>query len=128
MRTESKEMYLKTIYLLSKKKSVVHNVDIAAELHFSKPSVTGMLKKLVADGDIAISDENAVTLTAEGRERAEMIYNRYRTLFELLLMMDIPEDKIHESACKLEHGVTDEIFYYMRNWVNKEKQQRNKKA
>ena len=123
MRTESKEMYLKTIYLLSKKKGEVRNIDIASELNFSKPSVTGMLKRLAADGDIAITD-NVIQLTTSGKERAEMIYNRYRTFVDLLSMMDIPEDKIHNAACKLEHGVSDEIFYYMRNWVNKEKNRR----
>ncbi len=123
MRTESKEMYLKTIYLLSKKKGEVRNIDIASELNFSKPSVTGMLKRLVADGVITITD-NIIQLTTSGKERAEMIYNRYVTFAELLTMMDIPEDKIHDAACKLEHGVSDEIFYYMRNWINKEKGRR----
>ena len=123
MRTESEEMYLKTIYLLSKKKGEVRNIDIASELNFSKPSVTGMLKRLVADGAITITD-NVIQLTADGIERAEMIYNRYVTFAELLTMMDIPEDKIHDAACKLEHGVSDEIFYYMRNWINKEKDRR----
>ena len=123
MRTESKEMYLKTIYLLSKKKGEVRNIDIASELNYSKPSVTEMLKRLAADGVITITD-NVIQLTTSGKERAEMIYNRYVTFVELLTMMDIPEDKIHEAACKLEHGVSDEIFYYMRNWVNKEKNRR----
>ena len=123
MRTESKEMYLKTIYLLSKKKGEVRNIDIASELNFSKPSVTEMLKRLVSDGFITITD-NVVQLTASGREHAEMIYNRYVTFVDLLALMDIPEDKIHDAACKLEHGVSDEIFYYMRNWVNKEKSRR----
>lgn len=125
MRTESKEMYLKTIYLLSKKKGEVRNIDIASELNFSKPSVTEMLKRLASDGDITITD-NVIQLTTSGKERAEMIFNRYVTFVELLKMMDIPEDKVHEAACKLEHGVSDEIFYYMRNWVNKEKKQRAK--
>ena len=123
MRTESKEMYLKTIYLLSKKKGEVRNIDIASELNFSKPSVTEMLKRLASDGDITITD-NVIQLTASGREHAEMIYNRYVTFVDLLALMDIPEDKIHDAACKLEHGVSDEIFYYMRNWVNKEKSRR----
>ena len=123
MRTESKEMYLKTIYLLSKQKSVVRNVDIASNLNVSKPSVTEMLKRLAADGVITIND-NVIQLTTSGKERAEMIYNRYMTFVELLTMMDIPEDKVHNAACKLEHGVSDEIFYYMRNWVNKEKKGR----
>lgn len=121
-RTESKEMYLKTIYLLSKEKGNVRNIDIAAELNISKPSVTGMLRNLVADGDITISaSDNIVRLTPEGRERAEMIYNRYITFVDLLTLMNIPADKIHDAACKLEHGVSDEIFYYMRNWVNEYK-------
>ena len=121
-RTESKEMYLKTIYLLSKKKGNVRNIDIAAELNISKPSVTGMLRNLIADGDITISaSDNIVRLTPEGRERAEMIYNRYMTFVDLLTLMNIPADKIHDAACKLEHGVSDEIFYYMRNWVNEYK-------
>lgn len=120
MRTESKEMYLKTIYLLSKKKGEVRNIDIASELNFSKPSVTGMLKRLAADGDITVKD-NVIHLTTSGKERAEMIYSRYITFVDLLSMMDIPEEKIHDAACKLEHGVTDEIFYYMRNWLDKEK-------
>ena len=115
-------MYLKTIYLLSKKKGNVRNIDIAAELNISKPSVTGMLRNLVADGDITISaSDNIVRLTPEGRERAEMIYNRYMTFVDLLTLMNIPVDKIHDAACKLEHGVSDEIFYYMRNWVNEYK-------
>ena len=115
-------MYLKTIYLLSKKKGNVRNIDIAAELNISKPSVTGMLRNLIADGDITISaSDNIVHLTPEGRERAEMIYNRYMTFVDLLTLMNIPADKIHDAACKLEHGVSDEIFYYMRNWVNEYK-------
>ena len=36
--------------------------------------------------------------------------------------MNIPADKIHDAACKLEHGVSDEIFYYMRKWVDEQKQ------
>ena len=30
----------------------------------------------------------------------------------------------HDAACKLEHGVTDEIFYYMRNCLDKEKKRK----
>ena len=120
-RTENKEMYLKTIYLLSKKKGNVRNIDIASELAISKPSVTEMLKRLVSDGDITINRDNIISLTTEGKERAEMIYNRYVTFVDLLTLMGIPEEKIHDAACKLEHGVTDEIFYYMRNWLDKEK-------
>ncbi|MBR7141860.1 MAG: metal-dependent transcriptional regulator, partial [Clostridia bacterium] len=45
---ESEEMYLETIYLLSKEKSNVHSIDIATELGFSRASVSravGLLQK-----------------------------------------------------------------------------------
>ena len=45
---ESGEMYLETIFILSKRGAGVRSVDIASEMGFSKPSVsraTGILKK-----------------------------------------------------------------------------------
>ena len=44
---ESGEMYLETIYLLSKQKAAVRSVDVAEEMGYSKPSVSravGLLK------------------------------------------------------------------------------------
>ena len=42
----SSEDYLETILLLSQKLPVVRSVDIAAELNFSKPSVSVAMKHL----------------------------------------------------------------------------------
>ena len=45
---ESGEMYLETIYVLSKQKNGVHSIDISEHLGYSKPSVSravGILKK-----------------------------------------------------------------------------------
>ena len=117
--TESREMYLKTIYLLSKRNGDVHNIDIALELGFSKPSVTNMLKTLAADGDLVIDSDNHVHLTPDGYKHAEKIYERYTTFVELLKIMGVPSDKIHDAACKLEHGVDDEVFECMKVWLEK---------
>ncbi len=43
----SRENYLETILLLSKKRPVVRSVDIAAELNFKKSSVSVAMKKLL---------------------------------------------------------------------------------
>ena len=45
---ESGEMYLETIYILSRKGGIVRSVDLSAQMGFSKPSVSraiGILKE-----------------------------------------------------------------------------------
>ena len=63
---ESGEMYLETIYILSKKIGSVRSLDVAEYMNFSKPSVSravGLLKSgdyILVDGKIEhdISDES----------------------------------------------------------------------
>ena len=52
---ESLEDYLETILILSKTLPVVRSVDIANELHFSKPSVSVATKKLKTRNYITVS-------------------------------------------------------------------------
>ena len=46
---ESGEMYLETIYILSQKKSDVHSIDVAAEMNYSKPSVSRAVNLLYSE-------------------------------------------------------------------------------
>ena len=46
---ESGEMYLETIYVLSKNSSTVRSLDVAEEMNFSKPSVSRAIK-ILKDG------------------------------------------------------------------------------
>ena len=59
----SRENYLETILLLSKKLPVVRSVDIAAELNFKKSSVSVAMKKLRESGHIKVSHEGYIYLT-----------------------------------------------------------------
>ena len=43
---ESGEMYLETIYVLSKKSDSVRSLDVAEQMGFSKPSVSRAVKLL----------------------------------------------------------------------------------
>ncbi len=115
--SESQQMYLKTIYLLSQTKGSVRHIDVANELNFSKPSVTIGLKKLVASGDIQIDDDNIIKLTKSGRSRARKICMRYDTFMDLFSLMGIPRDQAHETACKVEHDINDDVFEKMKEWV-----------
>ena len=61
---ESGEMYLETIYILSQKKSDVHSIDVAAEMNYSKPSVSRTVN-LLKDNDY-LNIDNSGRITADG--------------------------------------------------------------
>ena len=70
---ESGEMYLESIYVLSKRKSEVHSIDISEYLGYSKPSVSRAVGLLKNGGYIRIDDANHITLTDSGLEIAEKV-------------------------------------------------------
>ena len=60
---ESGEMYLETVYLLSKKKANVRSIDICDEMGFSKPSVSRAVSLLRAGGYLNMDKDGYLTLT-----------------------------------------------------------------
>ena len=117
--TESQEMYLKAIYTIGKRKGAVRKIDIAEELGLSKPSVTNAVDRLIAAGEVRTDESNNVFLTDLGQKHAERILKRYNVFLKMLTIMEIPEDKAKEAACKLEHAIDDEVFDYIVDWMEK---------
>ena len=70
---ESEEMYLETIFLLSKQKAVVHSIDVATELNYSRASVSRAVNLLQQNGFITIQKNGEINLTDLGEEKAEDI-------------------------------------------------------
>lgn len=107
---ESGEMYLETIYILSKKGDPVRSIDIVEYMGFSKPSVSravGILKK----GDYIVMDKDGyLTLTEAGLEIAQKIYERHTTLTDFLVRLGVSRETAAEDACKMEHDISDETF------------------
>ena len=116
---ESGEMYLETIYILSKKSDSVRSLDVAESMGFSKPSVSravGLLK----NGQYLNVDKDAhLTLTDAGREVAEKIYERHTLLSAFLVKLGVDEQTASEDACKLEHHISDKSFQAIKNHVKK---------
>ena len=104
---ESKENYLETILILQNRHGEVRSVDIAAEMDFSKPSVSVAMKNLRAEGCINVDENGRITLTEEGREIAERVYERHLLFTEWLMSMGISEKTAAEDACKMEHVISD---------------------
>ena len=115
---ESGEMYLECIYVLSKKSNTVRSIDVVEYMGFSKPSVSravGLLK----NGGFLIMDKNGfLTLTNEGREIAEKIYERHNLLTDFLVKLGVDREIASEDACKMEHDISDSTINAIKKFVN----------
>ncbi len=104
---ESGEMYLETIYLLSKKSKDVHSVDVGEYMGYSKPSVSRAIGLLKKGGYVEMGKGGALTLTEAGRELAEKIYERHTVLTNFLIQLGVDPETAAEDACKIEHDISD---------------------
>lgn len=119
MRTrESEEMYLETIFLLKKKKANVRSVDIVDALNYAKSSVSKAVNLLVKKGYITLDRVSGdIDFTAEGKERAEKIYERHEVLTRALEKIGADPAMAEENACRIEHVVSDELFEIIKAFV-----------
>ena len=104
---ESGEMYLESIYVLSKKLSKVRSIDISEFMGYSKPSVSRAVNLLKNGGYIRMDEENFITLTETGLELAKKIYERHTILTTMLIRLGVPEEIAAEDACRMEHAISD---------------------
>ena len=107
---ESGENYLETILILKSRGLEVRSIDIVREMNLSKPSVSRAMKILKEGGFINIDADGFITLTENGTEVAERIYERHRVLTDWLIGIGVNEKTAAEDACKLEHVISDESF------------------
>lgn len=107
---ESGEMYLETIYVLSKSKGAVRSLDVAEYMNFSKPSVSRAVGLLKSGGYLLMDKEGLLTLTDSGRAVAEKIYERHTLLTVFLTHLGVDPKVAAEDACKMEHVISDESF------------------
>ena len=107
---KSGEDYLETILMLKEKNGSVHSVDVAAELDFSKASVSVAMKKLRQSGYITMEPHGELILTESGLAVAQRIYERHRILTDFFIRLGVSPDIAAEDACKVEHDLSEETF------------------
>lgn len=107
---ESGEMYLETIYILSKKQASVRAIDVSAQMGFSKPSVSRAMGLLKDNGFILVDGSGSITLTDKGRKSAKNIYERHTTLTKVLVSLGVDEKTATEDACRIEHYISEKTF------------------
>ena len=107
---KSAEDYLETILKLQMQKGQVRSIDIVAEMHFSKPSVSVAMKKLRESGHVLMDENGLLTLTEEGNAIAQRIYERHQILTKMLTALGVDEETAAEEACSIEHDLSDDTF------------------
>lgn len=120
---ESGEMYLETIYILSKKKTQIRSIDVAEHMGYTKPSVSRAVGLLKKSGHILVDKDGYITLTDKGLQISEGMYERHTILTNLLVSLGIDEETASEDACKIEHDISEKTFSVLKSLYEKHESQ-----
>lgn len=116
--SESSEMYLENILVLSERQETVRAIDITRYSGYSKPSVSRAMGILKKQGHILVNDDGHITLTDSGRAIADKILERHRIITELLIGLGVSPETAARDACKIEHDLSDETFDALKRHLN----------
>lgn len=109
--TESQEDYLEEIYIQIKKNGSATVTDISKNLDVKKASVSGALNTLARKGLVNYAPYSQITLTEEGKIQAENVLKRHNTMALFFGdVLGLSEQEAVESACRIEHAMSDKLF------------------
>lgn len=112
---ESGEMYLETIFVLSRDLALVRAIDICEHRGVSKPSVSRALSILKEGGYVNCAPDGGLTLTELGESIAKKIYERHTVLTDYLVSLGVDREVASSDACKIEHVISDITFNAIKN-------------
>ena len=105
------EDYLKAIYELETRQGSAATSEVADALSVAPASVTGMIRRLAAQGYLDHVPYHGVQLTDVGRRAALRTIRRHRILESYLTgILGYPWDRVHDEAERLEHAASDELI------------------
>ena len=107
---ESAEMYLETIYILSKQSGAVRKIDISRHMGYAKQSVTRGGSLLEKRGLVSVDGEGNLLLTDEGKREAKKVYERHTVLTKMFVKLGVDEKTAADDACRIEHYISDKTF------------------
>lgn len=122
---ESAENYLEAILMIQEKKGMVRSIDVVNQLGFSKPSISVAMKRLRENGYISMDEAGVITLLPPGKEIAQRIYERHRTLTNIFVALGVDPEVAAADACKVEHDLSDETFQKLKEHVEAMKKKEN---
>jgi DtxR family Mn-dependent transcriptional regulator len=110
----SLEDYIEEIYNQVLDEGHAKVTRISNALDVRKASVTGALNALAEKKLINYEPYAPITLTKEGEKIARTILQKHRVILDFFgNVLGIPETEALETACKMEHIVSEKIFKHM---------------
>ena len=117
---ESGQMYLETIYVLTKKKSLVRAIDVGEHMGYSKPSVSRAMGILKKEELIEVDANGGISLTNKGLNIAKSMYERHTILSGFLRAIGVSEETAAEDACRIEHCISEESFEAIKKFIERQ--------
>ena len=107
---EFEDEYLEMMYEFHEDEpgGMVRTGDLAAKLDVSPASATEMVQRLASRGYLEYVPYKGARLTEEGLIHGQKMKRRHR-LAEVLLSILPYEGNPHETACRLEHAIDDDM-------------------
>ena len=107
---EFEDEYLEMMYEFheAEPRGIVRTGDLADKLNVSPASATEMVQRLASRGYLEYIPYKGAKLTDQGLAHGQKMKRRHR-LAEVLLEMLPYEGNPHETACRLEHAIDDDM-------------------
>jgi len=103
------EEYCECIFELDEDDVEVIQARIADRLNVSRPAVSEMIRKLVAEG-LAVTNRSSIRLTRDGSALAERVVRRHRLAERFLTdLLGLSWADAHREAGKWEHVISDDV-------------------
>lgn len=103
----SMEDYLEAVLVLQQKHGYIRCVDVAGYLGVTKPSVSRAVKELSKKKCLLKKDDGTLSLTEQGRQIAQQIYEKHQFFTKQLIEAGVPRDIAVQDACRLEHVISE---------------------
>lgn len=116
-RRELIDDYVELISDLILEVGEARQVDMAARLGVSQPTVAKMLKRLAGVGLIEQIPWRGVFLTAEGEKLAQESRERHQIVENFLLVLGVSPDIARRDAEGIEHHVSEETLERFRQFT-----------
>lgn len=108
--TSSMEDYLEAVLVLQQKHGYIRCVDVAGYLGVTKPSVSRAVKELSKKKCLLKKDDGTLSLTEQGRQIAQQIYEKHQFFTKQFIEAGVPRDIAVQDACRLEHVISETSF------------------
>ncbi|EEQ3620240.1 transcriptional regulator MntR [Escherichia coli] len=118
-RRELIDDYVELISDLIREVGEARQVDMAARLGVSQPTVAKMLKRLATMGLIEMIPWRDVFLTAEGEKLAQESRERHQIVENFLLVLGVSPEIARRDAEGMEHHVSEETLDAFRLFTQK---------